>query len=53
MLTIKDLKVGVDGREILRGVNLEIGDGETHLLMGRNGNGKSTLLNTIVKYPKY
>ena len=53
MLEIKNLKVCVDDKQILDGVDLKVGDGETHLIMGKNGSGKSTLLNTIAKYPKY
>lgn len=43
MLEIKDLKVSVEGKEILRGINLSVGAGEVHAIMGPNGSGKSTL----------
>ncbi len=52
-LKIEDLHVNVDDKEILKGVSLEIGSGQVHALMGPNGNGKSTLLQTIMGHPRY
>lgn len=53
MLKIENLKVSVDGKEIIKNVNLEIKEGETHILIGPNGGGKTTLLLTIMGLPKY
>lgn len=52
-LEIRDLHVSVEDKEILKGVNLTIGENEVHALMGPNGNGKSTLLAAIMGNPVY
>lgn len=52
-LIIKDLHAEVDGKEILKGVNLEIKGGETHAIMGPNGTGKSTLASVVMGHPKF
>ena len=53
MLEIRNLTVAVEGKEILRDVNLNIGSGETHVLFGPNGSGKTTLLMAIMGFPRY
>jgi len=53
MIKINNLKVSVEGKEILRGVDLEIKPGEVHTIMGKNGSGKSTLAFTLMGHPKY
>ena len=53
LLEVKDLHVSVGDKEILNGVNLEIGTNETHVLMGPNGTGKSTLGYAICGNPSY
>jgi Fe-S cluster assembly ATP-binding protein len=53
LLVIENLKVTVEGKEILKGINLHINQGEVHAIMGPNGSGKSTLSNTLMGHPKY
>jgi len=52
-LVVKDLHVAVEGKEILKGLSLEVRRGQIHALMGPNGSGKSTLANTIMGHPRY
>jgi Fe-S cluster assembly ATP-binding protein len=52
-LEIRDLHAGVDGNEILKGVNLTVKPGEIHALMGPNGTGKSTLAHVLMGHPAY
>ena len=53
MLQIKNLKASVEGKEILQGLNLSIGEGEVHAIMGPNGSGKSTLANVLAGRKDY
>jgi Fe-S cluster assembly ATP-binding protein len=53
MLNVEDLWVAVEGRELLKGINLHIPAGETHILFGKNGSGKSTLIMTIMGIARY
>jgi Fe-S cluster assembly ATP-binding protein len=50
MLDIKDLHVEIGDKEVLHDINIHIGEGETHVLMGPNGSGKTTLLRTIMGF---
>ncbi|OQX64432.1 MAG: Fe-S cluster assembly ATPase SufC [Chloroflexi bacterium] len=52
-LTIKNLHVSIEGKEILKGLNLEIKQGEIHAIMGPNGTGKSTLAYALMGHPAY
>ena len=53
MLEIRDLRAGIDGKEILKGLSLKVGAGEVHAIMGPNGSGKSTLANVLAGRPNY
>lgn len=53
MLEIKNLHACVEGKEILKGIDLTVGDGEVHVLMGPNGSGKSTLSSVLVGNPAF
>lgn len=52
-LSVKDLRVSVEGKEILKGITLEVKQGEIHAIMGPNGSGKSTLAYALAGHPKY
>ena len=52
-LKIKDLHVSIEGKEILKGLNLSVKKGEVHAIMGPNGTGKSTLAYSLMGHPSY
>lgn len=53
LLEIKDLHAGIEGKEILKGLNLQVKKGEVHAIMGPNGSGKSTLSKVLAGHPTY
>ena len=53
LLEVKNLHAGIDGKEILRGLNLQVRKGEVHAIMGPNGSGKSTLSKVLAGHPSY
>jgi Fe-S cluster assembly ATP-binding protein len=53
MLKIENLHANIDGKEILKGLNLEVKPGEVHAIMGPNGSGKSTLANVLAGREEY
>ena len=52
-LSIRGLSAGLEDKRIIEALNLEVGDGEVHALMGPNGHGKSTLANILMGHPRY
>ena len=53
LLEVKDLTVEVGGKRLLRGIDMVVGEGETHVVFGPNGSGKTTLVNVVMGLPGY
>jgi len=53
LLEVRNLHAGIDGKEILKGLNLQVNKGEVHAIMGPNGSGKSTLSKVLAGHPSY
>ena len=53
MLEMKELRVSIEGKEIVKGLSLTLRRGELHAMMGPNGSGKSTFANVLMGHPKY
>jgi len=53
LLSVHDLHISIEGKEVVSGLSLEVRPGEVHAVMGPNGSGKSTLVNTLMGHPKY
>lgn len=53
LLSIAGLRIEVEGKEVVRGLSLEVPEGEVHAIMGPNGSGKSSLVNALMGHPKY
>ncbi|MEQ1849504.1 MAG: Fe-S cluster assembly ATPase SufC [Candidatus Peribacteraceae bacterium] len=53
LLKIRDLHIGIDRKDVVKGLSLEVRPGEIHAIMGPNGSGKSTLVSTLMGHPQY